>query len=156
MVWLLILFPGVAVIGGFFTLYLAIISDDGLVKDDYYQKGKQINRVLARDKMASQLGLTAKLQIDQEAGRVGLFLGSPLAVELPNTVSLGIFHRTRPGYDQIISLIKVQNNEYQGQINDTIHGRYNLELGTRSWRLTGLLQYPPLNTIHLKPLSTVQ
>lgn len=154
MVWLLIFFPGVAVVGGFFTFYLAVISDDGLVKDDYYQKGKQINRVLARDKLASQLGLTAKLQIDPEAGRIDLILGSPLAVELPETVTLGIFHRTRPGYDQTITLTKVQNNSYQGQIGDTIHGRYRLELGTQSWRLTGLLQYPPANTTYLKSLST--
>ena len=48
LVWLLISFPLTAVIAGFFTLYLAIISSDGLVVDDYYHRGKEINKSLAR------------------------------------------------------------------------------------------------------------
>ncbi len=45
-VWLLIAIPACAVVAGFVTLALAIATDDGLVVDDYYWQGKQINRVL--------------------------------------------------------------------------------------------------------------
>ena len=64
LVWLLISFPLTAVIAGFFTLYLAIISKDGLVVDDYYQRGKEINMSLARDRAAARHGLHASVTLD--------------------------------------------------------------------------------------------
>ena len=52
MVWLLIAIPLSAVIMGVVIITLAINSYSGLVVDDYYKKGKHINRVIARDKCA--------------------------------------------------------------------------------------------------------
>ena len=43
-VWLVIFFPVLAIVAGFYTLKLAIESDDGLVEDDYYKQGIEINR----------------------------------------------------------------------------------------------------------------
>ena len=63
-VWLLIAFPATAVIVGFTLLGLAIYSDDGMVEDDYYRKGKEINRVLARDQAAAKHGLESTLAFD--------------------------------------------------------------------------------------------
>ena len=60
-VWMLILIPFSAVVVGMIMLTLAIKSDTGLVVDDYYKKGKQINQVLARDLAASTMGLSAAL-----------------------------------------------------------------------------------------------
>ena len=57
LVWLLIAIPAAAVIMGIVMLTLAIKSYSGLVIDDYYKHGKQINRVLARDRFAHELGL---------------------------------------------------------------------------------------------------
>ena len=63
-VWLLIAFPATAVVVGFTLLGLAIYSDDGMVEDDYYRKGKEINRVLARDQAAAKHGLESTLAFD--------------------------------------------------------------------------------------------
>ena len=75
-VWLLILFPSMAVIGGMITIYLAVTTSDGLVVDDYYKRGKAINRVLARDKAAARYGLTATLAFDMRENRAQLELAS--------------------------------------------------------------------------------
>ncbi len=63
-VWLLIAFPLTAVVAGFITLGLAISSDDGVVEDDYYLRGKEINRVLARDQAAATRGLQGRVELD--------------------------------------------------------------------------------------------
>ena len=52
MVWMLIAIPLAAVIMGVVMITLASQTFSGLVVDDYYKKGKQINRVLARDRLA--------------------------------------------------------------------------------------------------------
>ena len=51
--------PASAVIAGAVMLVLANATWDGLVADDYYQQGMQINRSLARDAEAARLGLEA-------------------------------------------------------------------------------------------------
>ena len=63
LVWMLIAIPLSAVIMGVVMITLAIQSYSGLVVDDYYKKGKQINRVLARDKFAYELGLAAGFKL---------------------------------------------------------------------------------------------
>ena len=62
---MLISFPLAAVLGGFVTLYLAIVSYDGLIVDDYYKRGLEINRVLDREQQAQALGLDMTVEIDQ-------------------------------------------------------------------------------------------
>jgi len=46
-VWMIIAIPSSAIIMGVVIITLAIQSWSGLVVDDYYRKGKQINLVLA-------------------------------------------------------------------------------------------------------------
>ena len=45
-VWLLIALPASAVLGGMVTIWIAVDSDDGLVVDDYYKRGLEINKKL--------------------------------------------------------------------------------------------------------------
>ncbi len=54
--WLVIAIPLAAVIVGSILLTISIQTFDGLVEDDYYKKGKEIDRVLKRD-MAALSGL---------------------------------------------------------------------------------------------------
>ena len=63
MVWMIITIPAISVIVGMLMLMLAIRSDDGLVVDDYYQHGKEINRVLERDQLAAEYGLQARFRL---------------------------------------------------------------------------------------------
>lgn len=59
LLWLVFFFPVAAVVAGLITLTIAIKTDDGVMVDNYYQKGKEINQVLARDKATTRMGLTA-------------------------------------------------------------------------------------------------
>ncbi len=67
-VWLLIGVPASSVILGIIMITLAIRTDDGLVIDDYYQHGKEINQVLARDEVARERGAQARLIFDIQTG----------------------------------------------------------------------------------------
>jgi hypothetical protein len=54
--WLLMLGPVTVIIAGFITAYLAVVSNDGLVEDDYYKQGLTVNQRTARDQRAAELG----------------------------------------------------------------------------------------------------
>ena len=75
-VWLLIAVPATAVIVGMVLLYFAITTNDGLVVDDYYTRGKAINLDLARDRAAQAHRLEARFDIDMARNRVTLMLKS--------------------------------------------------------------------------------
>ncbi len=97
--WLLIAGPGIVVVAGFVTLWLAIASDDGLVADDYYKRGLAINRVLERTQRAAALGLSATVDVDAGgAARVTLVSPSRDAAATPTVLKLVIAHPTRAGH----------------------------------------------------------
>lgn len=52
-VWLVVAGPFIVVVASFITLYLAIITADDLVDENYYQKGLQLNR--SSDKASGSL-----------------------------------------------------------------------------------------------------
>ncbi|MDH3453062.1 MAG: FixH family protein [Gammaproteobacteria bacterium] len=153
-VWLLITFPTLAVVGGVAMIVIAVVSDDGLVVDDYYKRGKQINRVLARDRAAATLQLGAELFIDpQSIVRVRLYAGGDAS--LPERVGLSLAFATRAGIDQTVALYRAgASGYYAGELlRPLIEGRWYVQLQTEHWRLVGALQAPlrgPLQ-LHVKP-----
>jgi hypothetical protein len=46
--------PSVSVVGGVLVLCIAVKTNDGLVADDYYQRGITINERLARERSAAE------------------------------------------------------------------------------------------------------
>jgi uncharacterized protein len=70
MVWFIIAIPLTSVFTGFTMLYLAESTKDGMVVDDYYRKGKEINMLLARDQAAARYGLRGELRLDGAGQRV--------------------------------------------------------------------------------------
>ncbi len=141
LVWMIIAIPFSAVIMGVIMITLAIQSDSGLVVDDYYKNGKEINRVLARDQRAFELGLSAELRL-VSLTQIQIKLNARQAFDLQQSIALELIHTTRPGWDQHLKLTFVD-----GILNAEIEpllerGRWNLFLQTSEWRLTGLLQLP--------------
>jgi hypothetical protein len=59
--WILMAGPGIVIIAGFVTAWLAVTSNDGLVTDDYYKQGLTVNQRLQRDNAAGKLGLHADI-----------------------------------------------------------------------------------------------
>jgi len=150
LVWMIILIPVSAIFGGISMIYLAITTDDGLVNDDYYRYGKQINLVLERDVEAKRLGLNALFDFNVESGTVLVNLrGTEL--KLPNTLQLSLLHATRANHDQHINLNLTPNNTYHGLIEELIPGKWYVQLHTEAWRLSSELQYPGQTKLELAP-----
>ncbi len=150
LVWMLILIPLSAVLGGISMIYLAITTDDGLVNDDYYRYGKQINLVLERDINAKQLGLKASFEFSVENGTVSVKLDGN-RIKLPDTISLSLLHATRANHDQHIKLTLTPDKNYHGLINKLIPGKWYVQLHTEQWRLSSELLYPDQNKLTFTP-----
>ena len=148
-VWLLLAIPSSAVIMGIVMLTLAIHSWSGLVIDDYYKHGKQINRILARDRFAWELGIDAELKLDVR-GLIEVRLNNTLPIS-SDRIELEMIHSTRPGFDRRIHLQRVGPRLFRGQVSLSGKGRWNLYLQTADWRLTGSLYRPGSEQVSLLP-----
>lgn len=151
LVWLIISFPLTAVIAGFCTLYLAIISKDGLVVDDYYQKGKEINLALARDRAAAQHGLRASVTLDAARQNVIVQLSAARDQSLPDRLVLRWLHATRAGFDRTQMLIRSPDGSYRSAFPELAPGRWYVQIEAQDWRLQGSLRVPADTRLELKP-----
>jgi hypothetical protein len=150
LVWMIIAIPLSAVIMGVVMITLAIQSSSGLVVDDYYKKGKQINRVLARDKFAYELGLAAGFKIEAD-GSIEIRFAPEVQIIPGDKIVLELIHATMPGLDQKLIMQKLETHLLTGEISLPGKGRWNLYLQTADWRLTGSLRYPQQTTADLLP-----
>ena len=159
LVWLLIAIPSSAVVMGVVMITLAIQSSSGMVVDDYYRKGKQINLVLARDQLAHELGLAASLSLvaDEsldDSGRVEIRFDPEVSVIPGERIELRLVHATRPGLDQDLIFENHQLRQFEAGLQLPGPGRWNIFLQTADWRLTGSLQYPQDRQARLTPNYT--
>jgi len=151
-VWLLIALPMSAVIGGMITLYLAVTTSDGLVVDDYYNRGKAINMDLARDVAAATHGLRARLDFDLANRRVLLSLDSR-DKQHPPQVKFSLLHPTRPGYDQVVLLQPADGDRYTATLQEVRDGNWYVQLEADDWRLSGALRTPRDSVVVLSPAA---
>ncbi len=151
-VWLIIALPMTAVIASMFTIYKAVSTADGLVVDDYYKRGKAINRDLARDAAAVRYQLKASIDIDLRDNRVQLLLESA-AMKSPATLTFTLLHPTQAGYDQVIILQHGGDGMYAGTIDELTRGNWYLQLEAEDWRLSGSMRIPQTETTVLLPMD---
>ncbi len=135
--WLLMAGPCVVIVAGFFTLWLAITSDDGLVADDYYKRGLAINQTLSRALRAEQLALGARVVLGADGARARVTLTG--AGVLPEYLRLRLVHPTRAVADELIELRAVTPGVYEGVLAAAVAGRrvVMLEDRAQTWRLAG-------------------
>jgi uncharacterized protein len=150
LVWMLITLPATVVVASFITLYLAIRSDDGLVEDDYYVHGKEINRVLDREHAAQRYGLQGRALLDAAHGtiRVQLSSNAPIA---PARLNLKLLYATRAGQDHSITLTRGADGAYQAALPTLTQGHWYLQLSADDWRLNGELHMPADSVAALAP-----
>lgn len=135
--WLLMIIPLVSVIVGVSYLTVAIKTDDGLVTDDYYKKGKAINMELRRDNAAAAMGITAQVMFggDGKSLRVVTTSQSPL----PDTLLLRLIHPAQDDFDLTAELKKSGDNMYQGTLTKVPvkanHWYVQLEDKGNKWRV---------------------
>jgi len=140
MVWLLIAVPLSSVVAGFFLLGAAIQSDDGLVVDDYYRRGREINLDLARDRAAAAHDVKAAVRLDAARGevRVDLRMTSPPPIQL----ELQFLHATRQGGDRRLLVPRMADGSYRIPLPVLARGRYYVQLAADDWRLLGSFNRP--------------
>lgn len=149
-VWMLIGIPMFAVVAGIITIIIAVKTDDGLVKDDYYTHGKQINRVIERDKAAARHGLTAKIIFDYAAGTVTARLASKNGYVIPTEVTAELLHATRAGHDQVITLQRTAEDSHFSALPLLAKGHWIVQLSADDWRISGDLYIPGDTTIYIQ------
>ena len=132
--WLLISVPGVAVIGGFVMLYLAINGADSLVVDDYYKQGKAINQRIARDRAATEMQLQAQMQ--PVAAGISLRLDGA-NFEAPVSLSGRFVHIARADLDQPLRFDRTAAGDYLAGVRMPESGwwRVHIEDPAGKWRL---------------------
>jgi uncharacterized protein len=63
--WFLIALPASVIVACFYTFYLILHNPLSMVKQDYYQEGLTINKNIDELKRAKQLGLLAKIRLQE-------------------------------------------------------------------------------------------
>jgi len=150
-VWLLIAFPLTAVIGGFVTLALAIQSNDGVVEDDYYHRGKEINRVLARDHAAALAGLAGAVELNARDRELQLSLSARDSRAVPAQVELEFLHATRAGLDRTLLVARGADGVYRAGLPALAPGHWYVQVSTPQWRLVGSFRSPKEDRAVLRP-----
>ncbi|MDR3322604.1 MAG: FixH family protein [Zoogloeaceae bacterium] len=136
--WILMAGPGIVVIAGFITLWLALSSADGVVADAYYKQGLAVNDVIHRDQAAQSMGLQAEIMQNGQELRV-FVTASENAAPLAEQLNLHLAHPTRSGMDQNIVLTKTEDGFYSGRLDAEIADRWHVYLEDQelTWRLSG-------------------
>lgn len=148
--WLIVMVPAVAVIVGISMLIVSIYSFDGLVVDDYYKKGKEINVTLERDKYAAQYALFADIDLVQASSTIMMDLSAGQGFQVPDKINLQFLHRTLSGKDLTVELNRQSGFSYKGTMPELSKSRWLVELGTAQWRLTGGVVWPVESSFELE------
>jgi len=135
--WIVMAGPAIVVVAGIATAIIAVRTDDGLVADDYYRQGLDINRVLEREERARALGVAAAVQFREDRQHVRVILRS--GGEPPRALRLTIVHPTREGDDQVIALTQSSPGVYDGAMGVPRAARHGLRLedDAGEWRIAG-------------------
>lgn len=142
--WFLITFPAIAVFAGIATIILAVKSDDGLVKDDYYKAGLAINQTLELKQNANKLNLTANVNRDTLTQIITLHLAGNIP-EPPARLTMQLAHATRANHDQVITLFLAPDKKsYTGRLKSIKSGSWItiLEPEEKTWRINGRVTFP--------------
>lgn len=139
---MLLAIPLSSVCVGAVMLWLAVTNQDGLVVDDYYKRGMQINRTLERDATAARLKLGSDLRFIGATGQVVATLEAGEGFIYPANISFGVYHTVKPEFDREIHLSRVSDKVYAGPLPELVHGKWNASLFSDEWRLSGRIDWP--------------
>ena len=151
LVWMMIVIPFTAVIMGVVMIWLAIDTDDGLVADDYYKQGLEINQNIDREVKAAELGLSAVVDFDNSARLIKLELEKGLLPVYPKVLQLHLQHATRANSDIYVSLDRGIADNYIGNLKQSIsEGIWYFELADDDWKLNARTNIRANNIILLQ------
>ncbi len=156
LVWMMIAIPFSAVIMGVVMIWLAVDTDDGLVADDYYKQGLEINRVISRDKKAAELGLSAIIEFDNSRRIFRVQFDKGTLEYYPKSLPLQLQHATRENSDISVLLDHGIDDLYIGHVNQSIsEGIWYFQISGKSgadadWKLNARSHVQSNNIINLQ------
>ena len=130
-VWLIIAGPAAVLVAGAATIWIAVASADGLVAEDYYKQGLAINKVLAREDAARQLGISATVRLGD--GKISVALKNAK----PEALFAHLAHATRAGHDMRVRLAPAAGGAYEAGLPPLPAGRWRIviEDPRSTWRI---------------------
>lgn len=150
LVWMMISIPFSAVIMGVVMIWLAVDTNDGLVVDDYYKQGLEINRLISRDKKAAELGLKATVNFNNDAKLIKLHFAKGQLASYPENLQLNLQHATRANSDIAVSLDHGIDDQYIGHVNRALtEGIWYFVLVDKDWKLSARTRVGARNIIEL-------
>lgn len=149
--WLLMAGPAAVIVAGAITTYLAVVSNDGLVADDYYKRGLAINQTLSRDALARQFDYRARIAFAADFGQVSVSFAGAVPAGEPLVMRLA--HAGRPQFDRVLPLAKQGDGVYGAPLAALSAGRWQVTLEDvqRRWRLVGDVVVPGRAMAELAP-----
>ena len=129
--WILMSGPAIVVVAGVITTWIAFATSDGLVADDYYKRGLEVNAVLKREQEAAQRGIQARVERSASEVRVRLSGAEP------PVVFLSLVHATRGGFDVRLRLERGADGAYAAPLPPLAAGRWRaiIDEPRGEWRI---------------------
>jgi uncharacterized protein len=145
--WLLMAGPATVIVAGAITTWLAATGNTALVADEYYKQGLTINRTLAHERRADELGAQLRVTATPaEAGntRLDIELALNEGVAYPPRLRVLLTHPTRSELDREL-LLTGADGHYSGLVRDLppTHWKLVIEDDVRSWRIQKNLVVAP-------------
>jgi len=135
--WIFMAGPFIVIVACIVTAWIAAESNDGLIVEDYYTRGIEINQTLAREHLAATLGVRMRVTFGDDGRQVRIDLTEN--GNTPESLVMHVVHPTRSGMDQDLTLRASSPGVYEAQLAQPVDGRRALiiEDGTGTWRLSG-------------------
>ncbi len=146
--WLVFGLPAVVVVASLVTLAIALHSADGLVVDDYYKQGLEINKVLVRQDYASaaSLAFTPSLSFDHA---LRLRFTAVEGFSYPDRLDVQLTHATRSDIDRHLQLQHRGDGVYEEQLESLEAGPWYIDASTAEWRVVKRVLIDALGAMHL-------
>lgn len=142
--WSLLWFlPGLSVVAGLITVFIAVRYGDSMVKDDYYRQGLAYNAQQQADQAAAAINLQAMLVMVNEKQLLVTISAEQLPV-LPAQLQMQLSHPTHSSADQLVNLRQQSGQQYVADLTVSAHADWHVQLQPEdgSWRLRGRWQSP--------------
>ncbi|MGB0944915.1 MAG: FixH family protein, partial [Marinomonas sp.] len=145
--WFVIAIPVSSMFVAVIQISYALNSPNDMVVDNYYKEGLGINTVLDKRNLATELNIGASIVIDNTTGEV--ILTSQNAQE--ETLTLNFFNSAISDKDFTLTLNRIADNQYRGNLKKSISGIWNLYLESAvGWQIGARLNLTDSNYAQFK------
>ncbi|MBY6063096.1 FixH family protein [Pseudidiomarina sediminum] len=154
--WFLMCIPFSVIIAMVITLSIASrYSDNAMVVDDYYKKGRGINAEVEKVKEAQARDISLSLRHDAKQLVLRFTSGQPSQL---TALNVSFHHTTIAERDFSLVLTADGNQEFRGELPAVVNahdGKWTITITPfdKSWRLSQQVQLPSKEEITLKPLT---